>query len=717
MNSLEKFGWLHFISAFCFFLVVPAFALVGGSIDLINWGPGILMSGIAAVLLAVGTNRDGNAVSDIHGWLWVSFLALLLWRALISSGVPLSSVAGDVSLIALAVIAYFIGKSTGGQLSCALMAGLAAVVLLNLACILVQTFDVDWNLIYSQRSGGFPSGLFAHYNSCASFSLGAMGLLVSRSCTGSGWFKWWMIIGAFCAFISIPLTLSRGGNLALAVVVIISIALLLARGFRSSKSFLNVWIPALVSLLATAIAFKYIIPMLNRSQVSFYQDGGRIGFYQAALDLADQSPWTGGGANSFSLNVLRVMENLECEPDKIHNEALQLVVDYGYPSLVAMALLIAVPVFWRIWRFSIGADVERKVWECVGLIGMLVQSNFCFIFHVAPCVLLAGIILGRISYRTRSEKGVLPKSAGVTPGEDPVGYRKFITISKNYCNEYLSGKSEAAVNLTSHFSGKDEPWHRYRSRIMFHTRTGNPARLENVVKEIREQCVSDLLELSGLHESQPSNSGLRKARKVCVFAAALCMVLLGGNLSQALVEAWPTSYGRGETLANWQRFEKLISFKEKYPHAAIDRSLLSSALDCIYQFETAVAREYWAEGHRRRLEDAVFGATSDPVVALQLACILGWAGDVDAAFELYDQAIAAQGKNETLFMANAYKGQYHHELSVSASEAGQEESMKDHAKSAVASFMCSKNSLKAAPWKFSSNFSKALIDCQAVVSR
>jgi hypothetical protein len=68
-------------------------------------------------------------------------------------------------------------------------------------------------------------------------------------------------------------------------------------------------------------------------------------------------------------------------------------------------------------------------------------------------------------------------------------------------------------------------------------------------------------------------------------------------------------------------------------------------------------------------------------------------------------------------MANAYKGQYHHELSVSASEAGQEESMKDHAKSAVASFMCSKNSLKAAPWKFSSNFSKALIDCQAVVSR
>lgn len=723
MEGFRNFGPIHtlgmVIGCLVYFAIFPFFALFGGATDLLHWGPGFIASGIAGLLLIFSGRRPGSVGSDLHGWLWFFLLSLLLWQASISPGVAFSSIASDGSLIALAGMAYIIGKAAGPRLAQALFVGLAATVFLNLACILVQLADPDWNFIYSNRSGTFPSGLFAHYNYSASFCLGALGLLVSRSLKECGCLKWLMIVGAFCALISLPLTLSRGGNFALAAMVIISIALLIGRGLRSSKSLLSIWLPMLLILPAIVIAVGYLIPTLNRGQESgdFYQDGGRVGFWRAAVQLASENPWIGSGADSFRLNVYRVMENLGAEPDKVHNEALQLAVDYGYLSLLAMILLILVPVVVSISRFLVGRDPEKTVWESVGLIGMLVQSNFSFIFHLGPGVFLAGIILGRISYGSGSSDKALSKNNRRMQGENPASYKNFLIVAKGHTQDYFAGKLVAASNLASLCVGRDEPWDDYRARILFHSKTNNWPRLDNVVKDVKAECVDQLLELVASSENvlRPTFGSITK--RVFIGGAAACVLWVGVNLTQALSEAWPVNYGRGDQLSNWQRFEKTIALKEKYPYAPVERKVLSIALDCIYQFDTAAAREYWAEGNVLRIKNATSGASSDPLVALQLACILGWAGDVDGAFALYDRAILAQGNNETLFMAHAFQAQYYYELSQAAAAAGEDEDRVNFAESAVASFLRCQDALKTAPWKFSAQFSEALAECRLLAEK
>jgi O-antigen ligase len=718
MDQSEKFG----IAAKCglilgipvFFLVFPVSVALSGSMDLLNWGPCILVTGLAGLLLVLGNGRKGNFATDIHGWLWFGLLAFLLWRASGSSESSLPSIISDASLMVLGGIAYAIGKSSGVRLSCALMVGLAATVFLNLGCMIMQLSDPEWNLIYPQRSGGFPAGLFAHYNCTASFCLGALGIFVARSRNDSGFMKWLMIVSAVAAAASVPLTLSRGGSLGLAVVVVVALVLLIARGFRGSKGLLNVWLPTLLIIPAVFVASKYLVPMLDRDGGAggFYQDGGRIDIWRAALQLADENPWLGGGANSFSLNVYQVMENLGAEPDKVHNEALQLAVDYGYPALVVMVLLIGVPISWSILRFVRGVDSESTVWESVGLIGILVQANFSFVFHVGPGVLLAGIILGRISYGLRSTQDALLNSDGSSLDDDATGYRQFLITTRGFTHEYFSGNVAAASSLINHFSDREDPWFRFRSRILFHIKTGNSVRLDNVVNEIRSKCVSELCALAEVKDEVETHTIFGVMKKFFLLGFAAIVTLIGYHFTHVLKDGWSLSFSRSEPMSVWQRFEKWVSLKENYPYLAVDRRVLTVALDCIYVFETGAAREYWAEASRRRIEDAVSGSVGDPMVALQLACVLGWAGDEEEAMKLYDRAIADQGNNESLFMANACKGQYYYELAQGADQAGQPERMKGYARGAFHSLSDSQSALAATPWRFSRDFAAILDECR-----
>jgi hypothetical protein len=80
--------------------------------------------------------------------------------------------------------------------------------------------------------------------------------------------------------------------------------------------------------------------------------------------------------------------------------------------------------------------------------------------------------------------------------------------------------------------------------------------------------------------------------------------------------------------------------------------------------------------------------------------------------DLYDRAIAAQGNNESLFMAHASKGQYYHELALAASQAGQPGQASDYAKGAVTSLQLSRAALTNVPWKFSAEIAAALTECQ-----
>ncbi|MEY4242560.1 MAG: hypothetical protein RLZZ245_145, partial [Verrucomicrobiota bacterium] len=693
---------------------------LGGSTDLLNWGPGILVTGLAGALLAFGNQLRSRGM-DLHAWLWLSLLALLFLRALHSPTAPRSAISSDVSLMALAGIAYLIGKSSGILFSRALFIGLAATAMLHVTCIVIQTKNPEWNLIYPQRSGSFPAGLFSHYNYGASFCLGALGLLISRSCKERGWLRYLMITGAFCAFASVPLSLSRGGNLALATLVATSITLLLAHAFRRSVSLLSLWIPAIVLLAVILISGNSLVPLLDRNfgVAGFYADGGRLSFWQAALQLTAERPWLGGGADSFATNAFIVMNDLGAEPNKVHNEALQLAVDYGYPALIAMAVLIFIPIIRSFWKFANGTDSEGTAWECVGLIGMLAQSNFSFIFHTAPGVFLAGIILGRISYGLWPIYNPLPEKLCGMGKMNVDAYRQFLIVVKHQTHDYFSGRLEAILELTKHLNSQEEPWETFRNDLIYFTKTKNHEGLSNAVNKIKRKCLDDLMHLS----QRPANADCQNRSPLRIFRRALLVgimfpvVLAGASLTNALVAAWQPIYGDSNHQSSWEQFRRMIELKEKHFYLGIERKILASAIDCIYQFETADAREYWAERNERRIRRAVAGAERDPAVALQLATILGWSGNVDGALDLYDQAIKGQGENESLFMAYAFKGQYCHELSLSAFSIGDASAQAHYAEIAVMNLQQSQGALKNCPWKFNSEFASALAESQSSVAR
>jgi hypothetical protein len=165
-----------------------------------------------------------------------------------------------------------------------------------------------------------------------------------------------------------------------------------------------------------------------------------------------------------------------------------------------------------------------------------------------------------------------------------------------------------------------------------------------------------------------------------------------------------------------QGFNRLIEQAGRHPGLGIDRKVISAGVDCIHQYNALEAREYWAEIHRPKLLLAVPGWRKDPGAALQMAEITGWAGDFEAALNFYDHAIATQGKNEGLFMARAFKGQYFHELCISAGAAGQADRQRHFAGLAVECFQGAIDAM-GKQGRLHAEFVRMMRECQAVLNK
>ncbi|MEX1115892.1 MAG: hypothetical protein WEB53_11630 [Akkermansiaceae bacterium] len=106
----------------------------------------------------------------------------------------------------------------------------------------------------------------------------------------------------------------------------------------------------------------------------------------------------------------------------------------------------------------------------------------------------------------------------------------------------------------------------------------------------------------------------------------------------------------------------------------------------------------------------------DPGSALLLAEIIGWTGDFQSALSYYDHAIAAQGRNETLFMAHAFKGQHLYEIYTSAVAAGQRDRQKFYARQVVESFQKANAAMKHSG-RLAPGFSQMLKECETFAQK
>lgn len=698
-----------------FGLLFPALVGWGGSTNLINWGPGLLLAG-AACLLLLDKDRLALRGGALHTGFFLLLLGLLFLRA--RNSPDLSATANNSALLALAAAGFLIGRLAGTTKSRALFIGLALVSMLNLFCSVIQMGNPEWNLVYPKRSGGFPCGLFAHYSYSAAFCLGTTGLLLSRCHKEAVWLKAVFIGGAVCALVTIPLSLSRGTNLALAFMVAAACALLLARAFSRSKSVVSTWLPAVALLGLVLIFATSLVPLIGRGTGSdgFYADGGRMGFWDAATQISVNHPWLGGGPGSFAREVFHMMDGLTVEPGMVHNEALQLAVDFGYPALVAMAALILVPVILCFWRFVNRTGAANTSWAAIGLLAMLFQSNFESILHAAPGAFVAALILGQIC---RGLWGVEKSQVFETADGANDKIRPdlhFLSAVKAHVAEYAAGDPEAAPKLVSLLSlSKEEQWRRGSLRLSYWAKVQDQGALAKAVNGLGELSSEELRRLS--YEKQPiveervTARGWRVLGNLALAGCARPIALAGATLTQALIDAWAPVY-HPQQLSAAKRFSHLLNLVERNPGLGIDRKVLSAARDCIYHFKSLEAREYWATAYRPRIVRAIQGWRTDPGAALQLAEITGWAGDVESALNFYNHAIATQGGNESLFMAHSFKGQYLYELSISAGAAAQMTRQKFFARQAVECFQNANAALENHSGRLSPYFGKMLRECE-----
>ncbi|HSP42618.1 MAG TPA: O-antigen ligase family protein [Luteolibacter sp.] len=652
-------------------LLFPALVLFGGSLDLINWGPGLCFVGLACLFLL-----DGDRHS-LRGGMWhtVAFLLLLglLWlRARHSPGV--SPASGHSALIGLAAAGFLIGRLAGTAKTRALFIGISLIAAVNAFATVMHLSNPEWNLIYPERTGRGPSGLFPHYSYSAAFCLGTAGLLAFRACNERGWLRAVMVAGAVCAVATIPISPSRGGNLALALMVAAALALLLSRAYLKSRTLLGVWLPAAVAVVLVLIFAASFVPLIDRGNgpFGFYNDGVRMGFWNAAWQIASGHPWLGGGAGSFAWNVYQVLEGLTSDPVMVHNEALQMAAEYGFPALLALTALLLAPVFPAIWRFVNRTDPTCSCLAALGLLAMLFQSNFESIFHHAPGAFVAALITGTVA-RSIWRTG----ASAVAPVEN-VAHIRFLKEFDARVKEQLSAVHPNIAELVDLLTrAEDAQWRRGAYRLSYWSKTGDHESLRRTVEELGVQAREELGRLNESDRTQAAESestslprGWALARNLVLAGVAIPVAMNGLGLSRALAEAWEPLY-LPERMTVSDRFERLLRVVEKRQGLGIDRDVLSAGWESLHQYRSIEARERWAVAYRKRIMSAIPSWRTDPGAALQVAEIAGWAGDYDDALRYYNHAIATQGKNESLFMANCFKGQYFHELFLSAEAAGQ----------------------------------------------
>jgi tetratricopeptide (TPR) repeat protein len=705
---------LRLLSLPVFFLLFPALVLFGGSTDLINWGPGLLFAGLACLFL-LDKDRHAMRAGMLHTVCYALLLVLLMIRAQYSA--DRSAAVGDTALLTLAVTGYLIGKLAGIEKMRALLVGLSLVALLGLFCTIMQMSNPVWNLVYPHRSGNFPSGFFAHYNYATAFGLGAGGLLISAACRERHWLKFIFIAGAAGALVAIPLSLSRGGNLAFAIVVASTGALLLARAFSSSKSFVNTWLPALALVSLALIFASSVVPLIGREHGAdgFYTDGVRISFWEAAAEMTMSQAWLGGGPGSFTWGVYHVLTGLGAEPVMAHNEAMQLAVDYGYPALLLMALLIAVPVIQSFWRFINRRDPQFASLGALGLVAMLIQSNFDFVFHTGPGAFVAALIIGHLA------RSLWNPASAVSAGADEHARfeRDYRLAVLAHVKDFSAGKTNAVSDLIATLSRSDEEqWQRSSYRVSYWSKVKNEAALQKAIADLGIKCKEELA-LMALVEGEESSSSGNGASSWgwsllsggVLAGCGVPIAYAGLLLTLALSQAWNPLYHPNRLTVSG-RFEALLGLVERHPGLGIDREVLTAARERIHQLGSIEAREDWAEAHRQRIIRAVPSWQVDPRAALLLAEIVGWSGDFESALSYYDQAIEAQGRNEALFMAHAFKGQYLYEIFLSTRAGGQIEEQKIFAQRAIESFQNADAAMKNTR-SLPRNFALMLQECES----
>ncbi|GAA5483660.1 O-antigen ligase family protein [Haloferula sargassicola] len=378
-----------------------------------TWGPALLCLGLA--LAATTACRPSYRFSRV---LTVVVFLASLWLAWVMLNSPVAEDARTDAVLALAALAtaWTVARFDVRHPAFVwLPIGLSVLVLINAALAFAQWFDPSIAWPRSERPEIKPSGLFGHYNYFANFIIGC-GLFCAPRIVFSGdraWQRTLYALALLSVVVAVPLSGSRGGLLGLLAGggVMFGAAAMVAWRTRRRGVLIAAGIAPVICLLGFLASWKYFRgteseQITNADVRRTFDNSSRIDWYDVALRAISDHPFTGGGSRSISWERnfhWELSEHgvpRENEPF-VHNETLQLTTDYGLVGLLLVGGTVLTVVCLGVASLVLGGEKDSardldpiSVGILAALAGMLVQSNFSFVFHLMPSVLLLGIWLG-----------------------------------------------------------------------------------------------------------------------------------------------------------------------------------------------------------------------------------------------------------------------------------------------------------------------------------
>ncbi|RYD83945.1 MAG: tetratricopeptide repeat protein [Verrucomicrobiaceae bacterium] len=452
-------------------LAFAASVLLGPQTRPWTWGPSLILLGVGLLVSLPAVMGTPRRLPRALAWLGTA-AALWFVGRIATSPVRELALADLLLLFAIGASIYLARFILTNTTATRLFFGcLATLLAASLMVIARQVVDPSFSPIFHSRPADLPSGFFGHYNEGANFLIGTSFILACAAIRGSHplWMRIFWGLVATGGFIGVHFTRSRGAILAVAV-GFAAMAILFFLSSPKSK---------LKAALAISLPFVGILIGLflwngwNSAQQVRYNAGAetvlenpiRISLLDIATQCIGLMPWSGSGSRSFSWNCYRFWDvethgGLSAKPEFVHNELFQAATDYGLVGLILLGGFLISAVLIATIRLAEAKEADDTlpsgmiVGGMTAFAGMMVQSNFSFVFHLFPGAILLGLSLGLFIWPS-STRAEAPRRRSIFPGlaiRTLVGITAVLVVAVG-----IQGSRAYACMWTAYFAGSVPP--------------------------------------------------------------------------------------------------------------------------------------------------------------------------------------------------------------------------------------------------------------------
>lgn len=300
------------------------------------------------------------------------------------------------------------------QLMTFVLVGLAAAISGYALYQFISGSDLVWNIVSPYKHRG--SGTYINPNHLAGFlemvlPLALAWILVSRAKAVTRVFLAYaavMILGG------IVVSLSRGGWAATAASMLVLFGLLLFhRNYRLPAALVLAVMLAAGFLVAPKSLFLKI-RMREVTANEQFNDSARLDLWGPAVRMWHENVWWGVGPNHYNYRFREFRPQvIQRQPDRVHNDYLNTLVDWGVAGAVLVGAAWLVLIFGAVktWRYvrgtsgDIGGGSSNKfalvLGSSMGLIAILVHSLIDFNLQIPANAILAMTLMAFLSSSLR----------------------------------------------------------------------------------------------------------------------------------------------------------------------------------------------------------------------------------------------------------------------------------------------------------------------------